>query len=111
VSATILVDIITASSLFSTVSCAISAVSLVLASDGTTAYSGSMVTVSAAGLVQYDTNKHETIALKVKYTYNSVSAVSNSFTVTSVCPAASSSTLLPTSYTNIIPNAPAGSNT
>ena len=48
---------------------------------------------------------------KVKYTYNSVNALSNAFTVTSVCPAASSSALATTVYSTTVPNVAAGSNT
>ena len=111
VAATVLVNIITAANLFSTVSCPITAISLVLSSDDTTAYTGTMVTVTTAGLVQLNTNKHETISLKVKYTYNSVTALTNAFTSTSVCPAATSSAISTTVYTNLVPNAAAGSNT
>ena len=108
--ATVAVDIIAAATLFSTVTCAITNVGLVLTSNTATAYAGSLVSVSSIGYATYDSNVHETADLKIKYTYNGANLFTNSFTVTSTCPAPTTAVLSPVAYTEVIPNTAVGSN-
>ena len=103
------VTIIAAATMFPANTCAVSAVSLIDQGTGTTLV-GTFVTVSAIGLVEYDSDVLGNSLLKIQYTFDGSTLLSSAFTVTSACPALTLATLT-TTYTDTIPNSAAGSNT